>query len=153
MTIATRVLTALVLLAACVAGMSLTRRSAAAPRRQAALAADLNRRSEILVARIKAKEQVARQLLAGEVNLFEAAAWFRDLNMSPPEHASPSHRTYPGRDEGEKLCRQVIRFARVELAAAKQEQTEEAECRLEAEMEALLQAHRAKHGRVELPEE
>ena len=59
-------------------------------------------------ARVEAKTAVIDRLLSGEVSLLEAAAWFRQLNDSPPEYPSDFRERCPGDGDGEKACRQVI---------------------------------------------
>src|SRR3954454_3724791 len=68
--------------------------------------------ARILQNRIEARFAITDRLLAGEMTLPEAAAWFRYLNNSPPRFASPYHQ-WPGASEGEKLCRQVIHWVRM----------------------------------------
>src|SRR4051812_31766325 len=56
-------------------------------------------RSAIATARSKAKGQVTARLLAGDVSLFEAAAWFRDINAEPAEFPDTGHLRQPGNSE------------------------------------------------------
>jgi len=64
---------------------------------------------EILRRRISAKDQVVDQLLAGELSLAQAAARFKCLNEDPPHLRVPIY-LWPGKSEGEKVCRQVINW-------------------------------------------
>lgn len=64
--------------------------------------------SRTLTERIKYKAKVVTRLVNREINLFEAAALFRDANAEPPEKPNESWRSLPGKSDGEKLCRQVI---------------------------------------------
>ena len=67
--------------------------------------------SEIVHERIKAKNRVVARLLAKEISLLEAAAWFRYLNDNPPERPCDFRRMMPGASDGEKACRQVVEWA------------------------------------------
>jgi hypothetical protein len=58
-----------------------------------------------------AKSRVIEQLLGGQIDLLEAAAWFRYLNETPEECPGESLETWPGTEPEEKLCRQVIEYA------------------------------------------
>jgi hypothetical protein len=102
----------------------------------------------ITVQRVHAKEQVIQALMAGELGLFEAAAWFRELNQSPPEHPDEHWRRLAGRCEGEKLCRQVMCWVRVGLEDTMPASQLQAKIQ---ELEAELNAHIARHGKVILP--
>jgi hypothetical protein len=64
--------------------------------------------------RILAKHVVAREAAAGTRSLVEAAALFRELDRLPPAAPDPSSvPPYRGwRSEEERLCRQVMAFAR-----------------------------------------
>jgi hypothetical protein len=105
-------------------------------------------KGQITVQRVHAKEQVIQALMAGELGLFEAAAWFRELNLTPPEHPDERWQNLPGRSEEEKLCRQVMCWVRVgmeDTMTASQLQSKM------QELEAELKAHIARHGKVILP--
>ncbi|MFO0875832.1 MAG: hypothetical protein U0840_00395 [Gemmataceae bacterium] len=58
--------------------------------------------------RIQAKDVVIDQLLAGEITLKQAATSFGELNVN---HVAFQEQ-YSGRDDQEKLCRQVIRWVK-----------------------------------------
>jgi hypothetical protein len=102
----------------------------------------------IVTQRFKAKRRVIEALLEGNLGLFEAAAWFHDLNSSPPAHPAEGWQRLPGRCDGEKLCRQVIGWARVHLQDVMP--ASQVMARLQ-EMEDELNAHIARHGKVVLP--
>jgi hypothetical protein len=90
---------------------------------------------------------VIRQLLAGEMSLAGAAAWFGYLNDNPPDCRNDFRAHWEGSSDGEKLCRQVLRWAAAEL-----NQTEEparARARLK-ELEAELERLRGPDGVVVL---
>jgi hypothetical protein len=103
---------------------------------------------KIVVARIGEKEKVTLALLAGDLDLFEAAAWFRELNLSPKNRPDQTWQRWPGRCDGEKLCRQVIAWAGARLETTLPPSLARARMR---EMEAVLKAHLAQHGNVILP--
>jgi hypothetical protein len=104
--------------------------------------------SEIARRRIRAKNKVVKQLLAGEMSLAEAAAWFRFVNDNPPEFRCDFRSTMPGRCDGEKACRQVISWVEGELPNRMPlSQADLVLCRLQGELDALL----ARGDRVELP--
>src|SRR5262245_34047908 len=66
---------------------------------------------EAAVRRIRAKSEVTRKLCRGELSLFEAGAWFRDLNAEPVDFPGGHFRRLPGGSLNEKTCRQVIIWA------------------------------------------
>jgi hypothetical protein len=123
----------------------LQRRKAAADQRSAELA----RKDALVVERVLAKDQVVREVLADRMTLLQAAAWFRRLNTATPEIPGPDPRNYPGRTEGERYCRQVLLWARMETEELTPSHAEEIRCRLEAELAAHLASH---NGEVVLPE-
>jgi hypothetical protein len=69
---------------------------------------------EALLRRMRARDLVADQLLAGELSLPQAATRFRDLNDNLPQFRVAIE-FRPGDSEGEKLCRQVIGWAESRL--------------------------------------
>jgi hypothetical protein len=73
------------------------------------------RENQALRDRIVAKGEVTRELLAGRITLLQAARRFRDLNDSPIAYPSMFWRRYPGRSDGEKLCREVLRWVEAYL--------------------------------------
>lgn len=105
--------------------------------------------SAVSVQRSIAKDQVIGRLMAGELSLVEAAAWFRYLNDNPAEHPMDYRYHETGDSDEEKLCRQVIAWVRNRLQAesASDSQIEVVVGRLERELDARL----ARDGRVELP--
>ena len=70
----------------------------------------------VLVARCEAKGQIMDRLRTREMNLFEAAAWFRQISLQPAQHVERSWQYYEGNSQEEKLCRQVIVWATSYLA-------------------------------------
>lgn len=67
---------------------------------------------EIIRLRDAAKNRVAAQVMAGELDLFEAAAHFRQINHEPPELMQLGYRLLPGATDEEKLCREVIQWVK-----------------------------------------
>jgi hypothetical protein len=72
----------------------------------------MERRLFVLPQRMKAQRRVIGQLVDGRIDLFEAAAWFRYLNETPPDCPGESIEHWPGASPEEKLCRQVIDYVR-----------------------------------------
>jgi hypothetical protein len=99
--------------------------------------------------RIKAKERIVDLLLTGELGLIPAAAWFEVVNASPPAYPDKSWRVYSGQCDGEKLCRQVIAWARCRLEVALPESAVQVKIR---HLEKELHDHIAQHGKVILSE-
>ena len=102
----------------------------------------------MIIARMKAKERILISMLDGERELFETAAWFRDLNNTPAEHPDENWRKQPGRCDSEKVCRQVIAWS---LAYLQQRQPpSQVEARIR-QLEEELHEHICRHGKVVLP--
>jgi hypothetical protein len=109
---------------------------------------ELSSRREVSLLRIKAKRQVVHQVVAGELTLFEAAAWFRFINDTPPEF-SYGWVSGPGASKEEKACRQVIGWVEEELLVMG---LPDRSAGLSDRFTKQLEAHLAEHGRVILPE-
>jgi hypothetical protein len=107
-----------------------------------------NEETLIIAQRAKAKQRVIATLLEGNLGLFEATAWFRDLNSSPPEYPAEGWQRLPGRCDDEKVCRQVIAWARAHMLDTMP--ASQVMARVQ-EMENELHAHIARHGKVLLP--
>ena len=104
--------------------------------------------NRVIQQRLVAKNRVIDSLLAEEMNLQEAAAWFRFLNDNPPEFPCDFRERTPGRDEGEKACRQVLQWVRTRLPLQLPESQGTALVHhLESQLDALL----ADSDSVELP--
>ena len=102
----------------------------------------------LTTARIEAKDAVVDRLLAGEITLLEAAAWFRQLCDNPPEHGVDFRRIFPGDSDGEKACRHVIAWVHARVWSHHgQTQAELAEQKYLRELDTLLAAGRP----IELP--
>jgi hypothetical protein len=104
--------------------------------------------SLVVCRRIQAREAIARRVLANDLGLLEAAAWFAYLNDTPAEQPDPHWRRIPGNSDGEKLCRQVILCARYQ-AWTKTAPSDEQVRRLSLVEEELKQ-HLACHGTITL---
>jgi hypothetical protein len=82
--------------------------------------------------RVRAKEEIVAQVIAGRMPLLEAAARFREVSGNP--------------ESGERVCRTVIGWAHLAL----RDHPERAE-RLSDHLEQELQAHLDRFGAVRLP--
>ena len=60
--------------------------------------------------RIKAKNAIVNQLQAGELDLFQAAAWFRHVSQKPV--GDRTGLLIESDSDGEKQCQQVISWAK-----------------------------------------
>ena len=103
--------------------------------------------SAICERRCAAKLQVVARIVAGELDLFEAAAHFRYLNHEPLEYPQLGYRELPGKTDEEKLCRQVISW--VNSDQRDKAPSSEVE-RLVADLEAALESRLRRCGRIEL---
>jgi hypothetical protein len=108
----------------------------------------LTEQFEELNARIAAKDGIADRLLAGEMTLAEAAAYFGRL-YEQARLRTEALRVYAGSSEGEILCRQVIAWVENKVRF---EQSAEAADRVVHRLEAELRRHLAEQGTVELPQ-
>ena len=97
--------------------------------------------------RMRDRRAVMRELRQGRLCLVEAAAAFRDLNERPGTPPNPYRALFPGATDEEKLCRQVITWARSEREEEPAYKAEERARQLEAELTAILK----EHGAVRLP--
>jgi hypothetical protein len=62
------------------------------------------------------KSEVTAQVIAGRLGLVEAARRFRDLDAAAPEFSREAFcRTWPGRTDEERYCREVLGFVRTSL--------------------------------------
>jgi len=99
--------------------------------------------------RNKAKRAITLQVLDRDLTLFEAAAWFGYLNECPGECPDLYRALVPGATNEEKLCRQVILWVRIEGKSALPPGQAEQEAQ---NLEEMLAAHLARHGKVILPD-
>jgi hypothetical protein len=143
MTMAIRGLVGLIILAGGLAGAGLARPDLAVLDRQGETDTE-----QYALRRLHAKHEIILALMARDLGLFEAAAWFRELNSSPPEFPAQGWQRLPGRCDDEKICRQVIFWARAQMLDTMPT------CQVQAQvqqMEGELEAHIARHGKVILP--
>jgi hypothetical protein len=117
----------------------------AAERRRAA---DLMTRDQATLARIIVKSHVVQDLLAGRLTLLEAAAQFRCVNETA-EQPLDLTQSFPGRTEGERYCRQVLQWSRIEAQRLPSDESADVMHRLEAELADCLESD---DGEVILPE-
>jgi hypothetical protein len=59
---------------------------------------------------LEAKDEVAREVIAGRMTLAEAAARFRTIDASRPPHLPVHLDVVPGSSDEERICRQVIAY-------------------------------------------
>lgn len=109
---------------------------------------------EILTLRIDAKDRIAKQVIAGQLSLIQAAALFGALNRLSPQSVEPprsdlhaSRLGFPAHTDDERLCQQVVLWVDAELAEAT-DVREATLLRLKAEFQEELR----KEGRVRLPD-
>ena len=98
--------------------------------------------------RMTIKSRVVGQLIAGELTLREAAAWFKYVNERPAGCEANYRELFPGASAEESACRQVIAWVRAELNGAAPSRAEATVRRLEAELQGQLECE----GKVELPD-
>jgi hypothetical protein len=110
---------------------------------------ELDVQIEESIQRCKAKEDVVRAVIAGELTLLEAAARFRDVNASLPKARAVVQQAYAGLPYEHALCRQVIAYAGAELRHQGSAPKENVLHGLEAELE----EHLRRYGKVCLPED
>jgi len=108
---------------------------------------ELDAQIEESLQRCKAKEDLVRAVIAGELTLLEAAARFRDVNASWPKARAVVQQAYTGLPYEHALCRQVIAYAEVELRGQGSDQKDRVLRGLEAE----LAEHLRRYGKVCLP--
>ncbi|MFL5242205.1 MAG: hypothetical protein ACJ8FY_08860 [Gemmataceae bacterium] len=83
---------------------------------QRALKENLLSRDRAFIENIEGKKRVIDEVLAERLTLQEAAARFRTLNQLCPEYDWERFRiVFPGRDDDERHCRQVIYSLRQEI--------------------------------------
>src|SRR4051794_36696504 len=101
-------------------------------RHEAILSKALERRNAAVLERCDMKLTISIRLLSGELTLFEAAAWFRHLNATPPGYEA---HPWPNSDERypeEMVCRQVIQWASSRAEAMSPPWGEQVRSQLEA---------------------
>jgi len=109
----------------------------------------LDRHAEVIKARICAKQKVVHELLAGRIAFLQAARQFKDLNETPITCQDNYRSRFPGRSDGEKVCRQVLAWLDLDLAGLPPDQGKALSHRYEQELREHLESH---DGVVVLPE-
>jgi hypothetical protein len=107
----------------------------------------LDRDLRAIAERTAAKDGAVRELIGGRLTLAEAAARFRAADESAGARFGRYWR-WSDRPEGERLCRQVIEWVRVELRSGGAAPGGRL---LLERLEAELAAHLGHYGRVDLP--
>jgi hypothetical protein len=97
--------------------------------------------------RAEAKMELIAELAAGRLTLLQAAACLRALPDAPPYFWTLMHGYWPGKSEGERLCRYLIAFTQDMLTDQQRTEAASVIARLEKE----LQDHLRRHGDVRLP--
>ena len=97
--------------------------------------------SEVIAEHVRQREHVVQRLLAGQLSLVEAARRFRSLNAELPGYAHTAIDSFRGQSEGERCCRQVIRWVESSASVPTPSQIEEVLRGLEAELAAHLVEH------------
>jgi hypothetical protein len=109
----------------------------------------LSRGSEITMHRARAKEAIIVDLLAGRLCLLQAGRRFKDLNEQPITWQDNYHGRFPGRCDGEKICRQVLSWVEFDLEKLPTAEAQALRRRFEDELYQHMQRH---GGLVVLPE-
>jgi hypothetical protein len=118
-------------------------------RRERERTAELERGRQIALRRVEIKTEVATELIAGRLTLFEAAARFRDLKDPPKAYWSLLRRAYPGKSDAECICRSTIDWT--VNVALDQPCGEPGAAAVRSRLEGELRAHLLRFGKVRLP--
>jgi hypothetical protein len=119
----------------------------ATPRPVATIFLEQSRECWVGDRRFAAKGRVTARLAAGEMDLYAAAAWFRDLNHEPTDCPDLGYLRLPGVTREEKLCREVIQWA----GAFGRDLEQASAATLPADLEAALASRLCMGGQIELP--
>ena len=109
----------------------------------------LSRRAEVIQQRSDAKQVIIRELLDDKLTLLQAARRFKDLNETPVTCQNDYRSRFPGRSDGEKVCRQVLQWLEGYLLGLPSEQAQTLRRRFADELREHLEHH---DGIVVLPE-
>jgi len=109
---------------------------------------ELDHRRQVFEHRIAVKDEVVRELVSGHLTLVQAAVRFRDVERDLPVSWAP---TPPSGvpEEDERMCRDVIRWARLWVSARLPAESASVVARLKVELEKL----RGSDGVVRLPDQ
>jgi len=91
------------------------------------------RRYAVSLQRTHAKQAIIDDLIAGRLTLVEAARRFILVNETPVICQDDYRAIYPGRSDGEKACRQVLRWVESHLETLTPSQADALRRRLDAE--------------------
>jgi hypothetical protein len=94
--------------------------------------------------RLGAKQEVVSDVIAGRLDLPEAAARFRDV--TPPDALRYLRTSYAGASDDERFCRAVIQWVHATLRARSRAEADRTAARLEAELQERL----GRDGRIAL---
>jgi hypothetical protein len=97
-----------------------------------------------------ARDALAREVIAKEMGLFDAAVWFRRFNEEAGYHQESYWQRLPGKCDDEKACRQVITWVRRRLEEVNMP-TSQVEA-IVGDLEEELEEHLSESGRVILPD-
>jgi hypothetical protein len=103
---------------------------------------------EDVLQRINTKEEIAKAVLGGRMDLLHAAAAFRDVTPPGSKARSYLQMAYSGVSDDERYCRAVIRWVQGLAAAQSHPLAQRQVARLEAE----LNEHLRRNGRITLPQ-
>jgi hypothetical protein len=106
---------------------------------------EMERRRQLVLCRVAAKDEVVRELLAERLTLLQAAARVRAVERLLPLPWDPPRCDLA---DGERLCRTVMAIAEGYLNEYLPEQAGDVAARLQAELE----QHRGPDGVVRLPD-
>lgn len=95
----------------------------------------LDAEDDTVRSRIRVKDGIAAELVAGRITLSEATDQFLALNESRPTQMAVIRETYPGDSDREKTARNVISYS---LGHVPPHQREATVNRLEAELHSML---------------
>lgn len=126
----------------------LTESSEENPLRHFRLVKQPDKAIDVAIKRVIAKRKVIRRLVAREITLLEAAAWFRHLNDNPAQYPSHFRSHFLGASDGEKAARQVILWVQTQLShTTPKSEADAIVARLKNELNELL----ARDPLIELP--
>jgi hypothetical protein len=109
----------------------------------------LARRRIIARDRAHAKQLIILDLLAERLSLLQAGRRFKDLNETPVTYPDDYRTVFPGRTDGEKVCRQVLSWISGELHDLHHDHPDAILQRFEEELNRHMEQH---SGLVVLPE-
>jgi hypothetical protein len=102
--------------------------------------AEMDQRGRGFARRLEEKERLVQELLAGQLTLLEAAAYFRALDQAPPEFYWEAFRAaHAGDSDEERHCNEVITFVEAALGETDRGKADGICERLRAELRQHLQ--------------